>query len=345
MTGIDATVLSPGASVGTVQEIEVLESLGEPTRFRYRVAAPVADGDIPALARSGYDPGATAIVIASNAPMMHGVVTGQRVHLSGDSETSWIDVIGTDRSVEMDREAKVTSWQFMRSSDVVTIICATYGLIPNVEPTGTFHSPLTHELVQRGTDLAFVRRLARRNGCWFWISVNALGLEVANFKAPPVSTAAVTTLSLHLEHSAFDELDLEWDADRPTSVTAAGLGVDDLETIDASVESSSVSPMASQGLASINGGRSALSVAPGDDAASLTGPAQALLTDAGFFVRAMGTTTHSRVGRALHAHEVVRLDGLGRRHSGNWLVAQVRHLIDAVSHRMECTFVRNGWEA
>jgi phage protein D len=233
----------------------------------------------------------------------------------------------------------------MRASDVVMLICGSYGLIPMVEPTGTFHSPLTHELVQRGTDLAFVRKLARDNGCWFWISVNPVGLEVAHFASPPVSGFPVATLSLYLERSAFDELDIEFDADRPTSVTSMGLDVGGLETVDASVPQSAVPAMAGQSLASINGGRTALAVAPGDDAASLTGPAQAVLNESEFFVRATGTTTHARVGRVLHAHEVVQLDGLGRRHSGNWLVAEVRHLIDAVSHRMECTFVRNGWES
>ena len=101
MSGMDAAVVSSGGAVGDVSEIEVLEVLGEPTRFRFRVSAPVSGGDIPALGNASYDPDATITVLASSAPMLRGKVTGQRAHLSGDSETSWVDVVGSDRSVEM----------------------------------------------------------------------------------------------------------------------------------------------------------------------------------------------------------------------------------------------------
>lgn len=346
MAGLDAAIVSSGGPVADVSEIEVLEALGEPTRFRFRVGAPVADGDIPALSRPAYDPGASITIVASNAVITRGVVTGQRARLSGDSETSCVDVMGADRSVEMDAEAKVTAWTSVRASDAVTMICVNYAFVPDVEPTGTFYNPLGHELVQRGTDLSFVRRLARRHGCLFWISVNSVGLELAHFRPPPVDGSTTASLSLHLDRSSFDELSLEWDADRPTSVTSAGLDTNQLSTIDASVPASPLPPMAGRNLAAVNGGdRSALAVATGHDAASLTGPANSLLADAELFVRASATTTHARAGTTLHAHELVHLDGLGRRHSGNWLISGVRHLIDAVSHRMECTFVRNGWEA
>ena len=346
MSGMEAVVVSTGGDVGEVQEIEVLETLGEPTRFRYRVPVRIADDDLPALANGAADPEATVTVVASGEFLVLGPVTGQRALLSGEGETSWLDVVGGDRSLEMGREATITSWSPMRASDAVMAIVATYGFLPDVESTSTLYTPLGHELVQRGTDLAFVRRLARRHGYLFWLSTTPIGLQIAHFKPPPVSGSPDVTLSLHLENANLDQLELEWDSDRPTSIEAAGLDLSEVEAIDASVTSPPLPAMAGQGLADVNGGsHSTLTVAAGDDAATLSGPANEVLTEAELFVRARATTTCDRVGQVLHAHSLVKLDGLGTRHSGTWLVASARHLIDAVSHRMELTFVRNGWEA
>jgi len=345
VSGLDATVVSSGGDVGAVSEIEVLETLGETTRFRFRVPVRIEDGDLAALANGATDPGATVTVVASEELLVTGPVTGQRVHLSGEGETSYVDVLGGDRTLEMAREAKITSWSSMRASDAVTAVLADYGFVPEVTSTGTVFGPTGHDLVQRGTDLAFVRRLARQHGYLFWLSTTPVGLEVAHFGPPPVSGSSEATLALHLDGAALDRVDLAWDADRPTMVTAAGLDSGTVETVDASVAASPLAAMAGQGLAAVNGGGySALTVAAGDDASTLSGPANDALTEADLFVRARAATTYTRAGRVLHAHTLIDLDGLGQRHSGAWLVASVRHIVDAVSHRMECTFVRNGWE-
>ncbi len=345
MSGLDATVVSSGGDVGEVREIEVLEALGEPTRYRYRVPVRIADGDLPALAAPAADPGATTTIVASGAALVRGPVTGQRVRLTGEGDTSCLDVLGGDRTLEMAREAKITSWSAMRASDAVTAIVGGYGFMPDVTSTGTVFAPTGHELVQRGNDLDFVRRLARQHGYLFWLSLDAIGLETAHFAPPPVTGSAGVTLALHLDGAALDSLDLTWDADRPTSVTASGLDPGTLQSVDASVSASPLPALAGSGLAAVNGGGySTLTVAPGDDASTLTGTGQDVLTEADLFVQARARTTVGRLGSVLHAHTLVDLDGLGRRHSGTWLVASVRHLVDAVSHRMECTFVRNGWE-
>lgn len=345
MSGLDAAVLSTGGEVGEVSEIEVLETLGEPTRYRCRVPLRIEDGDLPALANGATDPGATLTVFASDEFLVIGPVTGQRAHLAGEGETSWLDVVGGDRTLEMDREARITSWSGLRASDAVTAVLGTYGFVPEVTSTGTVYSPTGHDLVQRGTDLAFVRRLARQHGYLLWLAITPVGVEVAHFGPPPVSGSTEGTLAIHLDGAALDRVDLAWDADRPTTVTAAGLDSATLQAVDASLSASPLPAMAGSGLAAVNGGgHSTLTLAAGDDAGTLSGPAGDALTLADLFVRARAATTYPRAGRVLHAHTLVDLDGLGTRHSGPWLVASVRHLVDAVSHRMECTFLRNGWE-
>ncbi len=331
--------------IAGVQQVEVLESLGQPTRYRIRIAADIDDGDIPALADGAIDPGSLLVVMTAGESLVRGPVTGQRAFLSGVGEGSYVDILGGDRLLELDKEERLESWSLMRASDVVSMLTLTRGMLADVESTGTTYGPTTHDLIQRGTDLDFLQQLARRNGMLLWLTANALGIETVHFKKPPVTDSPAAVLSIHLPLSAFDQLSIAWDADRPTSVTAAGLDVGNLSTVDASVQQSPLGAMASKRLATIaDGPRTALALAPGDDAAAMTGTGDSLLMDADLFVTATATTNLSRVGQPLHAHTVVKLDGLGSRHSGTWLVSQVRHLIDATTHRMECTFLRNGWE-
>ena len=345
MSGLGASVLAANSAVDGLQEVEIVEVLGEPTRFRVRIAAPIDDGDITALSDPALDPGSLVSIMTGGECLVRGPITGHRVHLTGDSEGSSLDVIGGDRLMDMDCEERISAWTMMRDSDVVSAITAGYGFIPDVEPTGTNYGPTTHELIQRGTDFDFVRRLGARHGFHLWLTSNPLGVETVHFKPAPVSDGPVATLSIHLPGSAFDELDLWWDADRPTSVIAAGLDVGSLATVDASVAGSPLPAMAASNLAAIAvGNRVAVAAGPGDDLATLGGFGEALLADAELFVGAQGTATLERAGTVVHAHTVVMLDGLGARHSGNWLVTAVRHLIDPVAHRMECTFARNGWE-
>lgn len=345
MTGFDALVISGTSPVEDLTEIEVWERLGEPTRFRFRVRAPIVDGDIPALADPGFDPGATITIAAGASILVRGPVTGQQALVDRNEEESFVDVLGGDRSLAMDVGEQLTSWSPMRASDAVMAIVAPYGFVPDINPTSTLYGPSTHELLQRGSDLAFVRRLAARVGYEFWVSTNEVGVDLAHFKPLPVDADPQLGLSINLAEANLDALDLAWDATGATRTTAAGLDLGTLGTIDGSVSASPLPAMASANLAAVAAGpRTALVDGPGDDAATLMGGGESVLSRAELFVTANGLATVDRVGKPLRAHTVVAVDGIGRRHSGNWLVTEVRHLIDPVSHRMEFTLARNGWE-
>ena len=51
------------------------------------------------------------------------------------------------------------------------------------------------------------------------------------------------------------------------------------------------------------------------------------------------------VSDAIRSHEVVTLDGVGSRYSGQWYVAGVTHRLDGVHHTMDLDLVRNALEA
>jgi hypothetical protein len=47
--------------------------------------------------------------------------------------------------------------------------------------------------------------------------------------------------------------------------------------------------------------------------------------------------------KLVRAHTVAALSGVGKRHSGSYVVARVVHDIDAEDHVMTIDLIRNGW--
>ena len=156
-------------------EIEVVERMGQATTFRLRFGIGISsEGDFPTLRDDRLSVGSDLAIIAEagdkQSCLVHGPVTGQIISFTHGGSGSYVDVQGADRSVEMDREDKAAQWDKLTDSGAVGKILGTYSLAVDVEETKTSHDEAKHTLIQRETDLAFIRRLARRNGCLFLIS-------------------------------------------------------------------------------------------------------------------------------------------------------------------------------
>jgi phage protein D len=246
----------------------------------------------------------------------------------------------------MDREAKAAIWSDVSDSAAVSAIVAGYSYVPDVDSTTGAHAEAKHALVQRESDLRFVRRLARRNGRRFWVTCTPEGIETAHFKSPPIDAAAASDLTINLASPTVETLDIAWDVERPTSAVARDVDLNAAEDIDGSVTASPLPPLAAIGLDAIaTATRSVQISAPVDAAGDLQARSEAALIDAGFFVRVTCRTTLHALGVVVRPFTIVNLRGAGRRHSGRYLCAGVRHVIDAAEHRMEIDLLRNGWEA
>jgi Phage tail baseplate hub (GPD) len=328
--------------------IEVDEWLDAPARYAVRLPAAIADGDLPLLVDDRIGPGSELAVVAEHGLarecLVWGPVTGQRIELVHGGEGSAVTVDGADAAVAMDREDKAEVWTDTTDSGVVESIAARNALSPDVESTSTSHAEDDHALVQRETDLAMVRRLARRNGYAWWVTATEEGLATLHFKSAPVDDPPAGELAINLADPAVERLEIIWDAERPTSAGAMQLDPRSKEVIDGTSSSSPLNSLGASGFDAI-GTRTAWVAAAADDVADLEGRTGAVLADGSFFARACGMTTAARAGLILRCGTVVELRGAGSRHSGAWLCRRVRHVIDATTHAMHFELVRNGWEA
>jgi len=330
--------------------VEVHERMGQPTVYRIRYEVEVGSSDFDRLVDARLDAGSTLSVLvpgrSGNECLVKGPVGAQRIHFEHGGAGSYVEVRGTDSAIKMDREAQSKLWTDVTDSQAVTSILGTYALTPDVGSTEGGHYENKHALVQRESDLSFVRRLARRNGYLFWITCDALGIETGHFQKPPVDGSAQVTLLINQTPPALDSLDVRWDVERPTSVVGVQLDLNTKDDIDAGKQGGPLTALGAQDLGAITGDpRSIFLAAPGDDGGDLTGRADGALVDSHFFIRASGETRVDRTGGPVRAHTVIEIQGAGTRHSGKYFVAGVRHTIDPISHRMELELLRNAWGA
>jgi phage protein D len=339
----------PDDALGAASWLEVHERVGEATTFRLHYDIDVGKGDIPQLSDSRFDAGRVVAVMVqaggATQCLVKGPVQGQHVRLEHGGDGSYVELRGSDTTIAMDRVTQAALWEDVADSDVASTILARYGYTPDIETTATQHLTKKHALVQRESDLGFIRRLARRNGFCFWVRADGSGVETAHFRHFPLQDAPLATLGINQADRKLDMFDLRWDIERPVKVEAQQLDLNAKSALDGSSTASALKSLGSADLGAAGGGtdRSILLVAPADDVGDLQARATAALDDASWFVQANCEATLETLGALVRAHGVVQLDGAGTRHSGMYAVTAVRHTIDPQRHLMEISLARNGW--
>jgi hypothetical protein len=340
---------SPDVKLTEAIKVEVYERLGETTEFAIFYPADIADGDIPTLKDDRLDPGSVLSIAAGPDDalqcLVKGPVCSQRIHLEHGGEGSTVEVRGADTSITMDRVFQSVLWNDNTDSDAVNGILGNYGLTPDVTETDTTHSEDKHSLVQRESDLRFIRRLARRNGFYFWMTCDAdTGEETGHWKRPDLDEDPAATLKINVQPPTITVFDLTWNAEYPTSVEGLQLDLDDKNDISGDLGQTPQSILGDDGLSDITGDTRSIHVtAPADDAGDLQARSQGALVEADWWIRATCKTSLNLSGTLVRAHTIIAISGVGSRHSGNYLVSGVRHSIDAADHVMEIELVRNGW--
>jgi phage protein D len=341
---------APDDTAASATSVEVTERVGQPTSYRIEYALDTAGGDFPLLKEGRLGPGSELSILASSGSatecLVKGPVYGQQIRFEQGGSGSVMSVLGADSLIKLDREDKVAAWSNLTDSAAATAILSQAGFVPDVDSTQAGHLELKHTLIQRETDLAFVRRLARRNGNLLWLTANELGIETAHFKRPVLQGNAACDLVINLvePRSNVTLLEMTWDIERPTEAKATEVDLNNKSDISGDVQRSPLTALGGSGLADIaTGTRVAHVYAPVDDNGDLQARSEAAVIEASFFVRATGNTTVSALGKVLRSHTLVNLRGVGSRHSGLWFCSAVRHEIDSTEHKMEFELMRNGW--
>jgi phage protein D len=217
----------------------------------------------------------------------------------------------------------------------------------NADDDSPSHTEAGHSLMQRGSDIKFLRTLARRNGKVCRVAcADTPGRRTGYFAKPKLDGDPAVTLTLNDPESwTVGALDIEWDVTRPTAVVArqALFSDADEDGVSADTSDSGLPLLAERGLAQFSGKPlTVLLTAPVDDAGELAMRARSLLRESAWFVRCEGEADLARLNTVLRVGMVVRVNTAGSVHSGKYLVWNVRHTIDGQSHKMKFVLVRNA---
>lgn len=261
------------------------------------------------------------------------------------TEASWqvqaggasrIVVKAVDRTLEMTLEEKVVAWRTSDSA-IADKILSSYGFRPDVKATPDKPDPDVHVVLQRATDLAFLRSLATKWGYVLYLEARQ-GQVAAAFK--PLDPTASTQADLALGFGG---------AAASVSVDARLLAGRDVKTARIAPLTSTVTKGGDSGKADPQGNRSfggrsvtLLSPAEIDGEIDPSEATKALARGSAFALTLDAELDPVRVDALLRARRTVDVRGLGLPLSGTYLVERVRHRVTPDEHVQTVTLARNA---
>jgi len=338
-TGGDLSYISdprfaPLAPVAVVASAGGSGAQGVATGVVGAVAAAVGGGSAPPASQCIFD----------------GYVLSQKIHLETGITNSTITVWGQDACWLMNQTETVREWVDVTDAAVAASIFGNYGITPsdqNTQDDSPSHTEDTHSLMQHGSDIAFLRMLARRSGkvCRV-VCADQPGVRTGYFAIPKLAGDPAVTIDLNDQTNwTVSAIDLEWDATRPTAVVAREALFSDSDPNGAigDTSDSGLTSLGDRTLAAFTGKPMTVLLATAvDSAGELTQRAQGVLRESGWFLRCEGEADVERLGVVLRAGMLVALSGIGALHSGTWIVWTVRHQLTQEAHKMTFTMLRNA---
>lgn len=357
MSGLSFTITLGAAAmpedlVRAVRDITVETASDMAASFSVRFGMrPTATGDWSALDPDPFLPlTPLSIRLSLDGGLPEAVING---YVTAE-EASWreggrsaLEVRGTDVTGLMNLEEKVKPWPNVSDSVIAGQIFGSYGLTPRVETTMPRLVEPEGTTMQRGTDIRFLRRLARRNGFDCYVLPDPLtGVDVGHFGPPSLSGRASVVLSVAMASASnVRELQARYDMTRPTGATATGLDDVSKATQPAAAPAAIAVPMGLQpALVRLLAGGRAVSVLPSDTGGVTTAELQPFVqavADRSSMAVTIEGVAGADVG-ILRPGQLVALRGAGLQFNGLYLLTRVRLQVGEGRFEQRFTAIRNA---
>lgn len=275
-------------------------------------------------------------------PVFDGYITAVDINLSSQPGETHIEVNGIDTSVLMSLEEKVATWPNLADSDIVQQIVSAYGIQVQADSTATVHQENDTTIIQRGTDIQFVRSLAQRNGLEFYFETDQDSKQVvAYFRAPQLDGPPQADLAIQFgDQSNLKRFSVRLNGQRPLAVKAEQLDVQTNSPNTSQASDVQITKLGDKDLAALADGPLGSLVTPKEaqalmlvlgpptsDSTELQTVAQAVRDEAGWFIEAGGEINSEAYQAVLRPHRTVLVKGAGTEYSGTYYVTRVVHLL------------------
>jgi phage protein D len=228
----------------------------------------------------------------------------------------------------------------MSDSDIAQAILTKYAGTIQVDSTPTVHQESTTTIVQRGTDVHFVRELAERNGMEFYFETDQDTESVtAFFRAPQLDATPQPDLAIQFgDDSNLRSFTAHLTGQQPLAVKIAQIDVAQNSPNQAQVSGSQLTRLGASDLNALVAGPLGSLVTPADalaqmlilgpptsDATEMQTIAQSVRDEASWFISARGEINSEAYQAVLRPHRLVLVRGAGRAYSGKYYVTRVIH--------------------
>lgn len=275
--------------------------------------------------------------------LFSGYITHLRPGFPGGPDQCQLEVWGMDASVLMDRQTMLKDWPNRKDSDIAAEVFSSYGLGSEVTDTGVVHDSGVSTIIQRETDIRFLKRLARRNGFECYLSGT-----VGHFGPPELHRFPQPVLNVQCgEETTVTQLSLEVNAVAPSAVAMAQLDQLGKEILDITVETTSFKLLgAEQPAAYLPAGMKAGLTRLGQTVTTGRSEMEILcqgLHDRGeWFVTGEGEVAANQYGTILMPRRTVTVKGIGKNYSGVYYVSRVTHVFTPGGYTQVFTVQRNA---
>ena len=272
---------------------------------------------------------AVGFVDSGTEDLISGYVTRVEPRYAADEGQSTLEVSGVDASILLDREEKLKDWPDKADSDIAREILGTYPLDVDIDDTEVVHDESMSTVIQRETDLNFLRRLARRNGFDCFVEGTT-----AHFRRVAPQDTRHPVLAAHFgDETTLRSFRATVDGLRPARVSMFQIDHFSKDVLTAEVESltedplgaldaSALLPEGSAGRPTVYVANNAVTGRPEMDALC-----QQLFDDGATFVSGEGEVDSSVYQHVLKPRAVVTIKGVGETYSGEYYVSFVRHTV------------------
>ncbi len=264
--------------------------------------------------------------------VMAGYITRLNPYCSSESpKCCYLEVQGMDGSVLMDREEKLKDWPNRKDSDIAREIFSDHGLTPEVEDTGVVHDEAVSTIIQRESDIKFLKRLARRNGYECFVKGNT-----SYFRKPIlIGVSSQKVLAMHFgDETNLCSFQAEINALQPTIVEMSQIDRLTKEVRNVRVDTigqRQLGEVSSKALlpTGIQPRRLYIRQNVVTSQQEMQTLCETLYDEAGWLMQGEGTIISSLYQNVLRTRELVTIKGVGKTYSGVYYVTQVRHVFDS----------------
>lgn len=272
-----------------------------------------------------------------------GFITHIRPGFGSKPNECSLQISGYDETLLLNREEKIKVWRDTSDSRIASEIFSSYGLISEIEDTEIVHNEAVSSIVQRETDMQFLKRLANRNGFECYV-INSK----AYFGKSKINETAQPTLSVQFgSQTNVNHFEIDSNGMLPVNAYITQIARSKKQVFEESgndnnpvlIGAKSYSSIVSNG---ITPAKLILTHNPTTGQQEMGTLTKSITTNTGWFITGKGEIAGNIYGHILMPWKPVTIKGVGELYSGTYYVTDVTHRFTKKGYYQDFVVVRNS---